>query len=631
MNKIEQSKSELPTLTTYRGRFLKKIGVISLSLMSSCVPNKNTSSELAVSESVACDVVIIGGSTAALAAALSSADSNVSTCLLEPTNWPAGQMTASGVSAIDFAHHRPNNMKLPEASLDIRNWNKDFTEALNAFRNNPGKCWVSNICYEPILALQKTILPMIQKRAPKLKVFYETNVISVAKKNESIVSLLGVKRTAKKGSGYRNLLSQDLADWYSTKDSHFFSKKVISFTGAKNKPPVIIDASEFGDILVLADAPYLQGTEVTEDSLTADEQCGQAIVYPFVLEAVAKKNIPNSPKNQKSPQMQDAANPSNTEILTDSPMETPALAERADSFEDTTIIPLTSDGSEKFESGIPKVQTDMPGFFSFGKFNWFQIWSYRRIRSTGTTAGDMSLQNWFPGNDYPGGYFLKSKAAAKAETSSWSGGIDLDVLRRAENHAFAWASYYADKTPVNQMVNIKLDKALLGTDHGLAKMPYIRDTRRSLGLDNFLLKFKDLDGSATGSSPIGTPFVDRIAIGAYVADFHNVQNCPRRAYLNKHDNLPFFIPFRALTNQKIPNLLVAGKTMAQTYHANAATRLQPIEWNSGSAAGSAAAMMIKRNYASTRNVFQNISELQNEIVKTQPINWTIEGKMYPSR
>ena len=71
--------------------------------------------------------------------------------------------------------------------------------------------------------------------------------------------------------------------------------------------------------------------------------------------------------------------------------------------------------------------------------------------------------------------------------------------------------------------------------------------------------------------------------------------------------------------------------MAQTYHANAATRLQPIEWNSGSAAGSAAAMMIKRNYASTRNVFQNISELQNEIVKTQPINWTIEGEMYPSR
>ncbi|MEI8027106.1 MAG: FAD-dependent oxidoreductase [Pseudomonadota bacterium] len=627
-----QSRQEIQKLMLNLMRIVTKLGfgVIFLTLISFCVPQKNTSSELVASESETCDVVIVGGSTAALAAALSSADSNVKTCLLEPTNWPAGQMTASGVSAIDFAHHRPNDMKLPEASLDNRNWNKDFAEALNPFRSNPGKCWVSNICYEPKLALQKTILPMIQKRSPTLKVFYETTVTSVVKKNEAIVSLVGVKRTAKKGGGYKNPLSQDLADWYSSKDSQFFSKKVITFSGSKGTIPVIIDASEFGDILVLADAPYLQGTEVSEDSLTADEQCGQAIVYPFVLEAVAKKNNQTPNKPLESPKTPDMTNPIDTQVLPDNGRDMPGLVGTADSLKEPIVIPLTALGNEKFESGIPKVQTDIPGFFSMGKFNWFQIWSYRRIRSLGSPAGDMSLQNWFPGNDYPGGYFLKSKAAAKAETSRWSGGIDLDVLRRAENHAFAWATFYADKTPANPSVNIKLDKTLLGTEHGLAKMPYVRDTRRSLGLDNFLLKFKDLDGSATGSSPIGTPFDDRVAIGAYVADFHNIQRCPRREYLNSHETLPFFIPFRALTNQKIPNLLVAGKTMAQTFHANAATRLQPIEWNSGSAAGTAAAMMIKRNYASTSNVLQNISDLQNEVIKKQPINWTIEGKVYPN-
>ena len=603
--------------------------LILLPLLSSCLAKKNSSSESVAAATESCDVVIVGGSTAALAAALSSADSNVKTCLLEPTNWPAGQMTASGVPAIDFAHHRPNGMKLPEASLDDKNWNKNFTEALGPFRNNPGKCWVSKICYEPKLALQKTIFPMIQKRAANLKVFYETTVVSVVKKNEAIVSVLGVKRTPKKGAGYTNRLSQDLADWYSTKDSAMFTKKTITFTGAKNKNPVVIDASEFGDVLVLADAPYLQGVEASEDTLSADEQCGQAIVYPFVLEGVAKKNSPAKTAPSAS-DLDQVAIPSIDE-LSSSEKNPDIRGPQAGGDRPTTVPPQNVLVEEKFESGIPNFQTDIPGFFSFGKFNWFQIWTYRRLRSVGTTAGDMSLQNWLPGNDYPGGYLLKSKAAAKADVSRWAGGVNLDVLKRAENHAYAWAKYYADNTPANQPVNIKLDKSILGTEHGLAKMPYIRDTRRSLGLDDFLLKYTDLNGTAAGSSPIGTPFEDRIGIGAYVVDFHNIQNCPRRDYLNNHETLPFFIPFRALTNKKIPNLLVAGKTMAQTFHANAATRLQPIEWNSGAAAGSAAALMIKRNYASTGNMLQNIAELQNEIIKTQPINWSIEGKMYPEK
>ncbi|MEM9492855.1 MAG: FAD-dependent oxidoreductase, partial [Myxococcota bacterium] len=52
-----------------------------------------------------CDVVVAGGSTAALAAALTSAEEGAVTCLLEPTDWPGGQLTAGGTSAIDFAWH----------------------------------------------------------------------------------------------------------------------------------------------------------------------------------------------------------------------------------------------------------------------------------------------------------------------------------------------------------------------------------------------------------------------------------------------------------------------------------------------------------------------------------------------
>ena len=50
-----------------------------------------------------CDVIVAGGTTAALATALTAAREGARTCLLEPTDWPGGQLTASGVPAIDYA------------------------------------------------------------------------------------------------------------------------------------------------------------------------------------------------------------------------------------------------------------------------------------------------------------------------------------------------------------------------------------------------------------------------------------------------------------------------------------------------------------------------------------------------
>ena len=57
--------------------------------------------------------------------------------------------------------------------------------------------------------------------------------------------------------------------------------------------------------------------------------------------------------------------------------------------------------------------------------------------------------------------------------------------------------------------------------------------------------------------------------------------CQYPSYLNQADIKPYFVPFRALTNKKYSNLLVAGKTMAQTFHANSGTRLHPVEWTTG--------------------------------------------------
>ena len=87
--------------------------------------------------------------------------------------------------------------------------------------------------------------------------------------------------------------------------------------------------------------------------------------------------------------------------------------------------------------------------------------------------------------------------------------------------------------------------------------------------------------------------------------------------------LPYYLPFRALTVQGAPNLLVAGKTMAQSFYANAATRLHPEEWASGLAAGAAAALMRQRGWTSAQ-ALEGIEEVRAAVVAQGGVlNWTL--------
>jgi hypothetical protein len=523
-----------------------------------------------------CDVIVAGGSTAALSAALASAREQRVTCLLEPTDWPGGQLTSSGVSAIDFSHINSNGVMLGKESQRPENLESTFYNWMRALPGNPGACWVSDKCYEPAPFVEKMIRPTIDAE-PFLKVFLNTVVKSVETKDKQIVSLTSISRTSIQGTGYERYLSEDLADWYSSKDSKNFVKTTLTFRGRDGKMPVFIDATEFGDVLVLSGSPWLQGTESTDGAIENDnDTCGQAIVYPIAA------------------------------VLNAEPV---------------------AEGSNPFK-------VEHPDFYNFKTtsrtFSWDEIWRYRRLRGkplTGATSGDISMQNWNPGNDYPYGYVFLSKEKTLTQKSDWSGGVDIDVLKAAERHAVGWYYYFKSKAPENLQKRIGRGWKVFGTSTGLSKVPYMRDTRRSIGLNDFVLKFSDLSISEP-KDITGEQFPDRVGIGSYVADFHGLKTCNLPAYMNKAATLPFFIPFRALTNKAFDNLLVAGKTMAQSFHANAATRLHPIEWHSGIAAGVAAAHM-NQYQISSELALKNISDIQTRISKHQPINWTLGARVYP--
>jgi hypothetical protein len=549
---------------------------------------------------VHCDVIVAGGSTAALAAALHSAREGAETCLLEPTDIAGGQLTTEGVSAVDFAWHRVDSLNVGQASRDPANNAPEFMRWLRDL-GNPGRCWVSVHCYEPDSLLARHILPAIAAE-PKLRVFYLTVVkfVHTEPAGDGTRRIVAVTGNTRGGNGWT--FSSYIAERYMPVVGAVLSDdRFTTFRGTGARPPVVIDASAFGDVLVLSGARWLQGADSADGSTaTAADTCGLAIVFPFVIAYDTTRGR--------------AADSARAEVG--------KTIARARGMRPRVDLRLGGGTADQLPEGP----------YGFGRFDWERVWTYRRLRSSARERrpGDWSMQNWDPGNDYRGAYYLKSYAATRAEAAyDWRGGVRTDVLAAAERQAYGWYRWYLSQAPdsVRPWLRLVVDSGTFDVA-GLSRFPYLRDTRRSIGLDDFVLPGSAFVGPA--SQVTGTVYDDRVAIGAYPFDFRTLDNCAMPAYAREPypHTLPYFIPFRALTSRDVPNLLVAGKTMAQSTLANTATRLHPTEWNTGIAAGVAAALM-HRERLDSRATLARVAELRARIERYAPVRWTIGGKKYP--
>eukprot|EP01100_Stratorugosa_tubuloviscum_P007363 TRINITY_DN3072_c0_g1_i1.p1 TRINITY_DN3072_c0_g1~~TRINITY_DN3072_c0_g1_i1.p1 ORF type:complete len:578 (+),score=262.15 TRINITY_DN3072_c0_g1_i1:41-1735(+) len=516
-----------------------------------------------------CDIIVAGGSTSALATALASARDSPTAivCLIEPTDWAGGQLTASAVSAIDFGNYNQYPINQPF----------DFAEMMATIPGNPGACWVSIKCYEPKFLLDNWINPTISSFS-NLKVFYMSVFHQVLTNNRIIQSVKIIQRNyISNDNAWNKTFSRDVNDWYSINSSSIYQKTIYNLKPFPNKQLIIIDATEFGDILVLSDASFAQGIESPDEtSWTTIETCGQQFTYPFYMR-------------------------------------------------------VESNPTKEITYGLPLLANyDLEGY------SWGMVWSYRRSlaesQANDASIGEISNQNWGSGNDYGASYLLLPVSEAKNQVTqnNWQGGLDLISLNLAENFAFGWFTWFRNQTNNQTLTNLLTlaKQDVVGTQTGISKMPYIRDTRRSIGIQDFRLQYNDL---IYGDGPTGYQFEDTVALGDYFyADTHRMQvkHCDYPDYMNNTTLKPFYIPYRALTNRDFDNLLVAGKTIAQTFHANSATRLHPVEWSTGVAAGCSASLIFQLSQKSQMNIttiqiYENyINQLQYIITKYAPIQWT---------
>ena len=125
---------------------------------------------------------------------------------------------------------------------------------------------------------------------------------------------------------------------------------------------------------------------------------------------------------------------------------------------------------------------------------------------------------------------------------------------------------------------------VLDTEDGIAKAPYIRESRRIVAKRQIVEQ--DLAASVS-DKPLRLE--DSVGVGHYHIDLHSTIKTHTSLFVPAH---PFEIPLSAMEPVRLKNLIPACKNIGTTHLTNGCFREHPTEWNIGETAGHLAAYCI---------------------------------------
>ncbi|MEZ4608596.1 MAG: FAD-dependent oxidoreductase [Deinococcales bacterium] len=262
------------------------------------------------------------------------------------------------------------------------------------------------------------------------------------------------------------------------------------------------------------------------------------------------------------------------------------------------------------------------------------LWNYRRILCKdnfiqGTFASDISLVNW-PQMDYWLGPLLGVSPEAQQAHLKAAKELSLALLYWMQHEAPRHDSQNNKKQSSHKQgyPELRLRADVFETQDGLAKAPYIRESRRILPL--FRVTEAHLGVEQRGQLKGAELFEDSVGIGSYRIDLH--PSTALKSYLDI-SSYPFQIPLGALIPQRMENLLPAAKNIGVTHITNGCYRLHPVEWNIGEVAGALAAYCLK-HHKLPREIYQKKSLLrhfQEMLVRDFDIelSWPDYARFYP--
>jgi hypothetical protein len=475
-----------------------------------------------------CDVAIIGGSFGGCAAALAALRNGMRVVLTEETDWIGGQVTSQIVPP------------------DEHPWVEQFggTRAYRDYRNAVREYYRRHY---PLTEAARANAQLNPGGGSVSKITHEPRV--------SLAVLEAMLAPYVSGGQLTVLLEHKPVS--ASVQTDRIQAVTVERAGVKRtiEATYFLDATEQGDLLPLAGAEFVTGFESSkqtgEPHAPSEAQPAniQSCTWCFTM-----SHHPGEDHTIDQPAQYDFWKEY-------APKLNPAWSGKLLSW--TYSNPITLQPREvAFD---PERESPKPGMLN--------LWIYRRIASKanftpGAYASDICLVNW-PQNDY------------------WLGNLDepkhYEGARQLSLSLFYWMQTACG------FKGLKLRGDISGTADGLAKYPYIRESRRIQA--EFTVLEQHVSTDARKGSVAAEAFADSVGIGSYRIDLH-----PSTGGDNYVDisSLPFQIPLGSLIPERMENLLPACKNLGVTHITNGCYRLHPVEWNIGESAGALAAFAVQR-------------------------------------
>lgn len=504
---------------------------------------------------LATDVLVVGGGLGGVAAALAALRLGKRVALTEETGWLGGQLTSQAVPPDEHRWIESTGCTASYRCLreNIRAYyrrNYPLRPEVRAGEQlDPGMGVVSQLCHEPRVAVAAI-----------------EEMLSPYRAGRQLEVLLHHRPVEAESDG-------DLVRAVTLLDEQSGERVVV---GA----PYILDATELGELLPMVGVEHVVGAESRDQTGEPhtiegepDALDQQAISWCFALDYLpGEDHTTEEPEEYRfwssyrpdfwpGPQLGwDDVDPETLQARTRKIFDGPTDRERAD-----------------------------------------DLWHFRRIffrkhYPDGLYPSDITLVNW-PQIDYRLGPLVGVSEEEKRANLRGARQLSLSFLY--------WMQTEAPRPDGGQgYPGLRLREDVVGTGDGLARHPYVRESRRIEA--EFTVLEQHVGVEARGALKGAEVFHDSVGVGCYRIDLH--PSTASRSYVDIA-SWPFQIPLGALVPRRVENLLPACKNLGVTHVTNGCYRLHPVEWNVGEASGALAAYCLQ-THTTPRAVYNTPEHLR---------------------
>lgn len=498
------------------------------------------------------DVVVAGGGAGGVSAAIAAARLGVRVALIEETDWLGGQMTAAAVSTMD------------DLSGNKTGLYGEFYENVRFHYFLKGKsvstCYWdgSTMAFEP--SVGRDILISMAEKARKdafsggkkgtLDIFYRSKVTGVRREGVAVRSV------------------------------------AVDLNGEKifMDCSVLIDATEWGDVIPLTGAIYRSGNSLSP--IISEKSRIQDITWV----AVIKKYPGGIPLHLRM-----ATPPPGYERYL--PRFRQAVAKGGNSFLHYPLRMPVDFATHNGYRGLP--DSSNPG-------------NYDASTPDGWSAITKTGVNW--ANDYPGGEKWEGRGGlpvAYLEKIEFRRKVDAAALLKTLSFLYYVQNELGEPWSVadDEFNSSDPVAALQGVIPGeyveilrrFPPIPYVRESRRIVGMETPTSKDVRRNSESYRDGRVGRELPNAMAIGGYIIDLHagdededlegelGETSASIKADMPRG---PFQVPFGSFIPRDIDGFLAAEKNISMSRLVSGALRLQPICMLTGQAAGTIAALAV---------------------------------------